>query len=126
DLVRALSELAREELEHFVTMLDVLAARGVPYRRLEPSAYAGRLLAEVRRPEPDRLLDTLLCCALIEARSCERMRLLSLHLEREDLRALYGTLLASEARHFQTYVDLARHALPGVDVDARLQALAAH
>jgi len=127
-LVRPLSELAREELRHFELMLDVLSARSIPFIRLRPSAYAGRLMAEVRPREPDRLLDTLLCCALIEARSCERMRLLSEGLEErgDDLARVYRGLLASEARHHTTYVDLAG-AIVGVDVTReRLRQLAQH
>ncbi|MCB9664779.1 MAG: tRNA-(ms[2]io[6]A)-hydroxylase [Alphaproteobacteria bacterium] len=125
-LVRALTALAREELDHLAEMLDVLEARGLAFARLEPSPYAARLLTAVRRGEPHRLVDTLLCCALIEARSCERMRLLSLHLPDPDLRALYADLLASEARHFHTYVDLTKRLHPGVDVDDRLAELARH
>jgi tRNA-(ms[2]io[6]A)-hydroxylase len=125
-LVRALSALAREELEHLERVMDVLEARGRAYGPLPPSPYAARLVAVVRPEEPLRLLDTLLCCALIEARSCERMKLLSEHLPDAGLRAFYRDLLASEARHHQLYVDLAREHVPDEDVDARLAELARH
>jgi tRNA-(ms[2]io[6]A)-hydroxylase len=72
-------------------------------------------MAVVRTHEPLRLLDTLLCCALIEARSCERMQLLAGALEDDRvagrdpaLAKLYRGLLACEARHHGTYVELAR------------------
>ncbi len=107
ELMAPLSALAREELEHFEQVLAVLAKRGVPFRMLEPAPYAARLHAAVRKAEPERLLDTLLVCALIEARSCERMKLLAEGLPDEDLRAFYRSLLACEARHFHGYVDLA-------------------
>lgn len=107
ELVRPLSELAREELEHFERMLDILEAREIPFEVLSPSPYAGELMKCVRRGEPDRLLDTLLVLSLIEARSCERMKRLSEELEDAELRELYGDLLASEARHHHGYVDLA-------------------
>lgn len=128
DLVAPLSALAREELLHFEQVLELLRARGMPFGRLEPSPYAGRLMAAVRKDEPDRLLDTLLCCALIEARSTERMMLLGQALRPVDpeLADLYDGLLKSEARHFATYVDLARRLYPPGEVSARLTELAAH
>ncbi len=123
-LMRPLSELAREELEHFELMLDVLGKRDIPFRRLEPSGYAGRLMKHVRKPEPHRLVDTLLMCSFIEARSCERMKILSQGLQDEELRGLYGSLLASEARHHHVYVDLACQFRPRDEVRARLKELA--
>ncbi len=109
-LALPLSELAREELEHFELVVKLMRERGQEFRRLRPSPYAARLLEGTRGQEPHRLLDTLLCCALIEARSCERMKLLSERLPDIDaeLAELYGSLLASEARHHRSYVDLAR------------------
>lgn len=106
-LMVPLSELAREELEHFEQVLGLLGERGVPFEPQVPSAYASQLHKAVRKGEPERLLDTLLCCALIEARSCERMKLLAEGLPDAALAAYYGTLLASEARHHALYVDLA-------------------
>jgi tRNA-(ms[2]io[6]A)-hydroxylase len=74
------------------------------------------------------MLDTLLCCALIEARSCERMRLLSEVLADPGLVKLYRGLLACEARHFDTYLDLARaeNLVPEAELLARLEQLADH
>ena len=106
-LMRPMSELAREELEHFELLLTVLAERGIDFVPLDPSPYAGKLMKHVRQGEPERLVDTLLCCALIEARSCERMKLLSEHLTDPELRELYKGLLATEARHHHGYVELA-------------------
>jgi tRNA-(ms[2]io[6]A)-hydroxylase len=84
------------------------------------------LLAAVRSTEPARLVDTLLCAALIEARSCERMALLADALADARLAALYRGLLRAEARHQATYVALAA-AVPGAGpVDERLAALARH
>jgi tRNA-(ms[2]io[6]A)-hydroxylase len=106
-LLVPLSELAREELTHFELLLQVLRERGIPWQMLDPSPYAGELQKHVRRGEPHRLLDTLLACALIEARSCERMKLLSEGLLDAGLREMYRSLLASEARHHHGYVELA-------------------
>ncbi len=126
-LLRPLSELAREELEHFELVLGVLEARGLPFTRLKPAPYAGKLMSAVRQTEPGKLLDTLLCCALIEARSCERMKHLSDALGAEpELADLYRGLLASEARHHALYVDLARAFFPADEVAGRLTELADH
>jgi tRNA-(ms[2]io[6]A)-hydroxylase len=126
-LVVPLSQLAREELEHFERVVAVIRARGAEFRRLTPSPYAARLMQGARTHEPARLWDTLLCCALIEARSCERMKLLAQGLPDAELRALYDDLLASEARHHTTYVDLARACgMPEPELRERLSTLAQH
>jgi tRNA-(ms[2]io[6]A)-hydroxylase len=83
-------------------------------------------LTAVRREEPGRGVDTLLCLSLIEARSCERMKLLAEALPDGDLRELYASLLASEARHHRIYVDLARELATDAEVRERHSALAAH
>jgi tRNA-(ms[2]io[6]A)-hydroxylase len=127
-LVVPLSELAREELSHFEEVLRQLANRNLPFRRQRPSPYAGKLMSIVRIHEPLRMIDTLLACAFIEARSCERMKLLATHLEDESLRAMYKSLLASEARHHRLFVDLARstNVLSGEAVHARIEEIARH
>ena len=125
-LQRPLSELAREELEHFELCMDILRARGWAFRKINAGPYGGRLMKHVRRGEPDRLLDTLLCCALIEARSCERMKLLSTAFLETDpeLAELYRSLLASEARHHMLYATLAAQRFRRDLVIARLKELA--
>jgi len=107
-LQRPLAQLAREELTHFEQILAVLDQRGIVYRSLPPSPYGGKLHEQVRRDEPERALDVMLVSALIEARSCERMRALSLHLPDRQLANLYSGLLAEEARHHGVYLALAR------------------
>jgi tRNA-(ms[2]io[6]A)-hydroxylase len=131
-LLLPLSRLAREELAHFEEVVRHLQARGVPFSRLPPSPYAAELVKIVRTSEPHKLLDTLLCCALIEARSCERMKLLGEALwacpqeGHRQLAELYRGLLASEARHHQCYVDLALHLFPEGRVRTRLRQVALH
>lgn len=120
-----LAELAREELEHFTRVLALLDQRGIPYRSLPPSPYGARLHAHVRRDEPERAVDVLLVAALIEARSCERMRVLSEHLPDAELAALFAELLAEEARHHRVYIDLALQLGEPDAVRARLAELAA-
>ena len=125
-LVKTLSPLAREELEHFELVVRVLESRGHTFGPLVPSPYASKLMRSVRKGEPQRMLDTLLCCSLIEARSCERMKLLSEHLDDPELAAFYRELLASEARHHHVYVDLAIGLAGREVVKARLVELAQH
>ena len=98
-LMEPLAALAQEELEHFRQVLARLEARGLRFRAQRASPYAGRLRTVVRNAEPERLLDTLLCSALIEARSCERFLLLAQGCPDPDLAGFYRGLLASEARH---------------------------
>lgn len=119
-----LSRLAREELAHFEQVLALLAARGHALRPLRPAPYAGRLRAATRAHEPARLLDTLLCGALIEARSCERFRLLAERAPEPGLRRFYGGLLEAEARHHGVYLRLAGSLAPEAEVRARLDELA--
>lgn len=111
-LQEPLSELAREELTHFEAILGELTRLGIPFEPQRPGPYGGKLRQVVRDKEPARLLDTLLCCAVIEARSCERLQLMSRELADRPLRELYESLLASEARHHGLYVDLAREVAP--------------
>jgi tRNA-(ms[2]io[6]A)-hydroxylase len=130
-LMLPLSRLAREELAHFEEVVGVLRGRGLEFRRQRPSPYASELMEIVRKQEPLRLLDTLLCCAMIEARSCERMQLLGEALDgagEARLAKLYRGLLASEARHFNSYVDLARGLglVPEEALRERLAEVAAH
>ncbi len=122
DLLFRLSRLAREELRHFEQAHTLMRQRGVVYRHLTPSRYAGGLKALVRTAEPGRLIDTLLIAAIVEARSCERFAGL-VGVVPDDVGRLYQGLLASEARHFRHYLELAGRHADGAPVDARLEAL---
>ena len=124
-LAEALSPIAREELEHFEQVLALLQRRGIALRPLSAPGYGAALAGQVRREEPGRLLDSFLTAGLIEARSHERMALLAAHSPDPELRALYGELLASEARHFGAYWLLAEGRFGREATVERLQALAA-
>ncbi len=106
-LSHRMSRLAREELRHFEQVRKIMDAMDIPFKRLSASRYAGKLRQAVRRDEPYHLLDMLLVGALIEARSCERFAALIPQLPR-DLSTFYSGLLASEARHFEHYLEFAR------------------
>jgi tRNA 2-(methylsulfanyl)-N6-isopentenyladenosine37 hydroxylase len=125
-LLDPLSRLAREELVHFEQVLALLRARGVSFAAQKPAPYAGRLRAATRSQDPARLVDLLLCSALIEARSCERFALLADAVADPTLRDFYAGLHAAEARHQRVYVELAgSFAAPG-ELRTRLGELAAH
>ena len=98
--------MAREELRHFEQVVELMDAQGVTYVHLPPSRYAGSLHQLISREEPQRLVDTLLVGAIVEARSCERFQRLS-EVAPAPLNGFYARLLASEARHFRDYLKLA-------------------
>ncbi len=114
-LLTQMAQLAREELLHFEQVLELMTRRGIRYYPLSASDYAASLHQSVRRQEPDRLIDLLIVGAVVEARSCERFSHLVPHLDGE-LSRFYRSLLRSEARHYQDYLDLAReYAVESID-----------
>lgn len=123
-LCDCMSEIVREELEHFQMVRQLLKRRGIRFQGLKPGTYGRRLKDLVRKLEPGRAVDRLLIASLIEARSCERFVLLRDHLQDEELKAFYGGLFESEARHHATYVRLAELFASREEVEARLQQLA--
>src|SRR5438067_792210 len=111
-----------EPLRHFEQVQKALGALGVAFARQRPGRYAHGLRSVLRSGEPCRKLDLLLAAALIEARSAERFALLAPHVP-PPLERLYEELSASEARHFELYIDFARTAAPQ-EWRSRLEALA--
>jgi tRNA 2-(methylsulfanyl)-N6-isopentenyladenosine37 hydroxylase len=123
-LVRQLTAIAREELEHFDLVNDILEKRNIPLSPLNAPPYAKGLMSQLRTQEPLRLLDSLLVSGLIEARSHERLGLLGTHLPDPQLAAFYRSLMASEARHFGIYWLLADTYFDREIVRSRLAELA--
>jgi len=123
-LAVALSRLAREELKHFEQVERLMKKLDVQYVRMKPGRYASELRKLVRTHEPKRKLDLMIVHALIEARSCERFRLLSKHLPTE-VRELYASLERSEARHFELYLDFAQREFDAEEIEARLALISA-
>jgi tRNA-(ms[2]io[6]A)-hydroxylase len=119
----ALSRLAREELKHFEQVERLMKRLEVPHVRLKPGRYASELRKLVRTHEPKRKLDLMIVHALIEARSCERFRLLSKHLPGE-VRELYAQLEGSEARHFEMYLQFAEREFEAAEIAQRLEVIA--
>jgi tRNA-(ms[2]io[6]A)-hydroxylase len=124
-LVRKLTAIAQEELEHFEQVNQWLDRRRIPLAPLNAPPYGGRLKALIRTSEPDRLLDSLLISALIEARSHERLGLLGQYCPDPELAAFYRGLMASEARHYGIYWILADTYHDRAVVQGRLEELAA-
>ena len=108
ELSEVLSPIAREELEHFEKILFLLKKKGIQLRSLQPPPYGSSLSKNIRKSEPERMLDSFLVAGIIEARSHERLSLLALNTIDESSRELYESLLESEARHFGIYWQLAQ------------------
>lgn len=110
DLVDALAPVVSEEWGHFRAVIAELDRRGLKLGFQRKDEYVNALLEFQKKDgsKTDRLVERLLVCALIEARSCERFRLLSLHLEEAGLREFYHHFMVSEAGHYRMFIDLAR------------------
>lgn len=124
NLCEAMTEIVAEELEHFHLVRELLSTRGIRFRRIKPSHYGRGLADLVRKQEPARAVDRLLIAGLIEARSCERFRLLRDHIQENTLSEFYDNLFESEARHHHTYVALAGDFATAEVVRQRLETLA--
>jgi tRNA-(ms[2]io[6]A)-hydroxylase len=123
-LVRALTAIAQEELEHFEQVNQWLERRNIALAPLSAPPYAAGLRAQMRGKEPERLLDSLLVSGLIEARSHERLGLLGQYCPEPELARFYRGLMASEARHYGIYWMLAVEYFERAEVDQRLVELA--
>ena len=121
----ALARLAREELKHFEQVERLMKKLDIAHRRIKPGRYAGELRKLVRTHEPKRKLDLMIVHAVIEARSCERFRLLTRKLPDGGLRDLYEQLERSEARHFEIYLEFAAREFDAAEIEARVELVAA-
>ena len=123
DLVDAMLALAQEELHHFRQVHDKIQARGFSLGRERKDDYVWELNQFIRKGRERHivLVDRLLFAAMVEARSCERFRILSEHISDPDLRAFYRDLMISEANHYTLFIGFARQYGQGEDVDKRWQ-----
>ncbi len=132
-IVKALTSIAKEELDHFEQVVNFLSQRGLALGSPEVDTYAAELRKSAGRlprdSECSALVDRLLVAAVIEARSCERFKLLldNWTLSDVELFAFYEELFACEARHYRVFCDLALRAAggDGSKVESRLFVLAA-
>ena len=111
DLVQEMIALVKEEMSHFKLVLDKLVAKGVTLGRDRKDLYVVELLKFFPKggSRTDQLVHRLLYAALIEARSCERFRLLSENLEDKELAKFYRDLMVSEANHYTLFLQFARN-----------------
>lgn len=121
ELVTGLTRIALEELDHFRQVVERIHARGWALGPERKDHYVNELMHFVRKDgsRAERLVDRLLFSAMIEARSCERFRVLTEQCPDEELRAFYHELMISEAGHYTTFIGFARRFGGRVDVDAR-------
>lgn len=110
ELVSAMTDLAQEEMSHFKMVHDLIIERGYTLGRERKDEYVLQLLSFFPKggSKNDHLIHKLLCAALIEARSCERFRILSEELTDKKLRSFYRKLMISEANHYTLFLKLAR------------------
>lgn len=122
-LVEMLTAIVAEEWTHFRMVLNELEKRGMKLGKQRRDEYVVQLQKLERKggAEENRLMDKLLINALIEARSCERFRLLSMEIADEGLREFYHDLMISEANHYVSFVDLAKEYSPSEAVNQRLK-----
>ncbi len=118
DLIDKMVMLIKEELHHFYQVLEIMEGRGIAYETISASRYAKGMLSNIITHEPHTLVDKLIIGAYIEARSCERFAKLAPHLD-DDIAKFYISLLRSEARHYQDYLELAQQ-IAGQDISERV------
>ncbi len=125
DLVTELLVIAREELEHFQMVHDIIKARGFELGRERKDSYVNELFKFMIKggSRTQRLVDRLLFSAMIEARSCERFKLLSEEINDKELAKFYHELMISEAGHYTAFIKFAKKYGEGVDVDKRWKEL---
>ena len=119
--VEELNAIAIEELQHFQLVLDLLKRRGIPFSQPFPSPWISGLMRAVRKGQRLQVIDHLLCCALVEGRSCEKFQILADELKAIDpeLARFYGGLVESEGNHYATYLLMAR-AIDDAETSRRL------
>jgi tRNA-(ms[2]io[6]A)-hydroxylase len=123
DLVTDMLALAKEELEHFEMVHDIIKKRGLKLGRERKDEYVGELVQYMKQSNSGSrvsgFVERMLFSAMIEARSCERFKVLSQNIEDPELAAFYRELMESEAGHYTTFIGYARKYGEGIDVEKR-------
>ena len=124
DVVDAMIEIAQEEMEHFGMVHDKIKERGYKLGRERKDPYVGDLLSFMGTSFPggskdSQFVNRMIFAAIVEARSCERFRILSEEIADPDLAEFYRSLMESEARHYSTFLGFARKYCGKVDVESR-------
>jgi tRNA-(ms[2]io[6]A)-hydroxylase len=124
DLVKEMVAICQEEMEHFGMVHELILKKGLKLGRERKDPYVNDLLKFIQRPgvsKQELFVDRMLFAAMIEARSCERFRLLSEEMTDPEMREFYRSLMVSEANHYTTFITYARKYGAPVDVNARWQ-----
>lgn len=123
DLVTDMLALAKEEIEHFEMVHEIIKKRGLKLARERKDEYVGELAQYMKRSNNGSrvsgFVERLLFSAMIEARSCERFKVLSENIQDEELAVFYRKLMESEAGHYTTFITYARKYGQGIDVEQR-------
>ena len=130
DLVTAMTEISIEEMQHFQMVHDIIKERGYEFLRERKDDYVNDLMKFLKKSSDGSresgLIERLLFAAMIEARSCERFKVLSENLKDEKLAQFYRDLMESEAAHYTTVINLARKYAGNIDVESRWKAWLEH
>ncbi len=130
DLVTAMTEISIEEMQHFQMVHDIIKERGFEFLRERKDDYVNDLMKFCKKSSDGSreggLIERLLFAAMIEARSCERFKVLSENLKDEKLAQFYRDLMESEAAHYTTFINLARKYAGNIDVESRWKAWLEH
>lgn len=126
ELVQEMAELVKEEMDHFKRVHDIILQRGYVLGLERKDNYVNELIKFLKRgggeaKRTESMVDRLLLAAMIEARSCERFKVLSEYVEDKELAEFYHELMISEANHYTLFIGLARKYGVGIDVEKRWQ-----
>jgi len=126
ELVQQMAQLAKEEMEHFKQVHEIILKRGFILGQERKDNYVNELIKFLKRgggeqKRIENMVDRLLLAAMIEARSCERFKVLAQHINDVELATFYNELMISEAGHYTLFIGLARKYGEGIDVEKRWQ-----
>ena len=122
EIVTELLAIAQEEMEHFQQVHEIIKKRGYVFGRTRKDDYVNELVKFIQKGgnRDDLIIDKMLFAAMIEARSCERFKVLSDNIEDQDLAKFYRELMISEANHYTSFLNFAHElAEEGYDVKKR-------
>ncbi|MFM6976532.1 MAG: tRNA-(ms[2]io[6]A)-hydroxylase [Sphingobacteriaceae bacterium] len=123
DLVNEMALLVQEEMDHFKRVHDIILARGFVLGKERKDHYVNELYQFIIKggSREEQMIDRLLFSAMIEARSCERFKVMSEHIKDAELAEFYHELMISEAGHYTMFLKLAKKYAGNIDVDKRWQ-----
>lgn len=110
EIVTELLAIAQEEMEHFQQVHEIIKKRGYVLGRTRKDDYVNELVKFIQKGgnRDDLIIDKMLFAAMIEARSCERFKVLTENIKDDELREFYKELMISEANHYTTFISFAR------------------